>query len=230
MDMNVDTAVQIPTLIPGDMLSYSAGSTQTGPSGFRRLRPPAASREGKPSRGRMLDTAVGRWPELVEILGDGTILFINAYPASVGTFDFGITVDTYLSPRVLTRALQLGRVGGHSTILLGQPLFIADALLCHVAARRSGACPQLRQSVPDPRQQQFPGGQASTLPGPWTVRKTGRAHRERAQAPAKPRSEGDLDDAEAIGKQDTDKIPEDTKTSPAPAVHAASKALRQQMR
>ena len=136
MSMSVETASQIASLAPGDVLSYSAGSTQTGPDGFRKLRP-ATSSPSKPSRGRMLDIAVSRWPELLEFLGDGSILFINAYPASVGNFDFGITVDTYLSPRVLTRALQLGRAGGNSTILLGQPLFIADALLRHVAAGHS---------------------------------------------------------------------------------------------
>ncbi len=136
MSMSVETVSQIANLVPGDVLSYSAGSTQTGPDGFRKLRPATGSPR-KPSRGRMLDVAASRWPELLEFLGDDSILFINAYPASVGTFDFGITVDTYLSPRVLTRALQLGRVAGHPTILLGQPLFVADALLRHVAAGHS---------------------------------------------------------------------------------------------
>lgn len=123
--MTIETATPTQALNPGDVLSYSAGSTQTGPFGFRKLRPSAERPDRVPSRGRMLDTAAQRWPELLEALGDGTILFINAYPASVGTFDFGITVDTYLSPRVLTRS---------PTILLGQPLFVADALLRHVAA------------------------------------------------------------------------------------------------
>lgn len=113
-------------LEPGDVLSYSAGSTQTGPFGFRKLR----------GIGNLLDAAARRWPDLVEALGEGTILFINAYPA-VCTFAAGITVDTYLSPRVLTRALQLGRVGDHPTLLLGQPLFVADAFLAHLAAGRT---------------------------------------------------------------------------------------------
>ena len=39
-----------------------------------------------------------------------------------------------------------------------------------------------------------------------------------------------LPSAEAIRKQDPHKIPEYTKTSPAPAVHAASKAVRKQMK
>lgn len=119
---------------PGDVLSYSAGSTQTGPFGFRKLHPVPTG--PTTSRGKMLDAAGQRWPDLLEDLGEGNLLFVNAYPASVGTFSFGITVDTYLSPRVLTRALQLGRVRDHATILLGQPLFVADALLRHTAAGR----------------------------------------------------------------------------------------------
>ena len=107
-----------------DVLSYSAGSTQTGPSGYRKLKP----------RKSLLDAAGSRWPDLLEALGERTIMFINAYPATVGVFSAGITIDTYLSPRVLTRALQLGKVAGHPVILLGQPLFLADALLAHVKA------------------------------------------------------------------------------------------------
>lgn len=111
-------------LSPGDVLSYSAGSTQTGPMGFRKVKP----------RASMLAAAGGRWPELIEALGDRPVLFINAYPATIGTIAAGITVDTYLSPRVLSRALQLGRVADHPVIVAAQPLFIADGLLRHVAA------------------------------------------------------------------------------------------------
>ena len=83
-------------LRPGDVLSYSAGSTQTGPEGFRKL---------VPGRRGMLDTAARRWPDLLDFLGDRPVLFINTYPATVGTFGPGITIDTYLSPRVFSRAM-----------------------------------------------------------------------------------------------------------------------------
>ena len=112
-------------LSPGDVLSYSAGSTQTGPEGFRKL---------VPGRRSMLDAAVARWPELGGFLGERPVLFINCYPATIGTFTPGITVDTYLSPRVFSRAFQLGRAADHPVILLGQPLFLADVLLRHAAA------------------------------------------------------------------------------------------------
>ena len=109
-------------LVPGDVLSYSAGSTQTGPEGFRKLTP---------GRRSMLDAAATRWPEVLDFLGDRPVLFINCYPAAIGAFTPGITVDTYLSPRVFSRAFQLGRAADHPVILLGQPLFLADVLLRH---------------------------------------------------------------------------------------------------
>lgn len=110
-------------LRPGDVLSYSAGSTQTGPEGFRKL---------VPGRRSMLDAAAQRWPEVLELLGDRPVIFVNTYPAAIGTFRPGITVDTYMSPRVFTRAMQLGRAADHPVILLGQPLFVADVLLRYV--------------------------------------------------------------------------------------------------
>jgi len=82
----------------------------------------------------MLGAAGDRWPELNEALGDRTVLFINAYPATLGRFTAGITVDTYLSPRVLTRALKLGKAAGHPVILVAQPLFLIDVLMWHLAA------------------------------------------------------------------------------------------------
>ena len=37
----------------------------------------------------------GRVRVIADDLGDGTILLVHAYPASVRTFDFDVTVDTY---------------------------------------------------------------------------------------------------------------------------------------
>lgn len=113
-------------LAPGDVLSYSAGSTQTGPEGFRKLR----------ARPGLLQAALARWPDLAAPLTGRTPLVINAYPAAVGATSAGITVDTYLSPRVLSRALQLAAAADRPAILLGQSLFLADALLAHVRADR----------------------------------------------------------------------------------------------
>lgn len=114
------------SLAPGDVLSYSAGSTQTGPYGFRKLR-----------ARRSLLAAVGeRWPEVPAAVGDRTLMFINGYPAAIGTLPGAISVDTYLSARVMSRALQLGRVENHPVVVAAQPLFLAHALYHHVAADR----------------------------------------------------------------------------------------------
>ncbi len=69
---------------------------------------------------------------MMETLGDRPILLINAYPAALGAFPSAITVDAYLSPRVFTRAVQLGSAGNFPTIIIGQPLFLADALQRHI--------------------------------------------------------------------------------------------------
>lgn len=111
-------------LAAGDILSYSAGSTQIGPDGFRKVVP----------RPGMLAAALERWPDLGAPLAERAPIYINAYPASTGIVRMAVTVDTYLSPRVLSRALQLAAVTDRPVILAGQSLFLADALLGHVAA------------------------------------------------------------------------------------------------
>jgi hypothetical protein len=114
-------------LEPGDVLSYSAGSTQTGPEGFRKLH----------DRPGLLSSALQRWPDIGDLLAGRVPLVINAYPATVGAAATGVTIDTYLSPRVMTRALQLGAVTEKPVILCGQSLFLADALLAHIGAERA---------------------------------------------------------------------------------------------
>ncbi|MCX4246786.1 hypothetical protein [Paraliomyxa miuraensis] len=118
---------QAPVLEPGDVLSYSAGSTQMGPLGYRKVR----------QRPGLLGAAVARWPELGELVAARPPMIINAYPASIGAVSSGIAVDTYLSPRVMSRALQLAKLANHPAALCAQPLFLADALLQHVRADRA---------------------------------------------------------------------------------------------
>ena len=110
-------------LRPGDILSYSAGSTQTGPDGYRFAR-----RDGA-GRGVNLVAAVhSRWADL-EILACSPLMFINTYPAYIGDFKQGVQVDTYLSPRTADRALALAAREELTAIVLGQPLFTAEVLL-----------------------------------------------------------------------------------------------------
>jgi hypothetical protein len=61
-------------------------------------------------------------------------MVLNAYPAALGNFDYAIYVDTYLSPNVASRALQLAAREDRVVFLLGQPLFVAELLIRHVQA------------------------------------------------------------------------------------------------
>ncbi len=110
-------------LRPGDILSYSAGSTQTTPDGYR-----IAHRDGS-GRGVDLVAALrARWPDL-KSLGRTPLLFINAYPAYVGDFKQGVQIDTYLRPRTADRALALAAQEELTAVLLVQPLFAGELLL-----------------------------------------------------------------------------------------------------
>ncbi len=113
-----------PVLSAGDLLSYSAGSTQTGPDGFRKV-----------NRGGLSLTATVRrhWPQLLAPFGGRTPLVINAYPATIGFPTDGAMVDCYLSPRTASRALQLAAREDMPVILMCQSLFLAELLFRHVA-------------------------------------------------------------------------------------------------
>jgi hypothetical protein len=106
----------------GDVLSYSSGSHNRGPYGFRALR----------KGGNLRAYLEGRWPQLFEGFGGRLPLVINAYPAALGTFEFGVYVDTYLSLSTGSRALHLAHLENMPVMLLGQPLYIADLLYRHM--------------------------------------------------------------------------------------------------
>jgi len=118
------------TLHPGDVISYSAGSTRGGPDGFRVVRSDAGPFAGAgPIMKPWLDQCAGRVPMLVQ-----------AYPATLGGFAHGVMVDTYLSPRVASRAFQLAARESMPVMLASQPLLAAHMLVMHA-----------RQDVPWPR-------------------------------------------------------------------------------
>lgn len=112
------------TLNAGDILSYSAGSTQTGPEGYRKQSVASA----------IFSETKKRWPSIIRKLGNEPPIIINAYPAFMGMVPEGITVDTYLSPRVFSRALQLAAIQDKPAIVIGQPLFVAQLLFDHLNA------------------------------------------------------------------------------------------------
>ncbi|MEZ4232972.1 MAG: hypothetical protein R3B89_27580 [Polyangiaceae bacterium] len=111
------------SLKAGDVLSYSSGSHDRGPYGFRTLRP----------GGNLMALFQSRWPHLVQGFEGKLPMIINAYPACVGTFDFGVTVDTYLSHSTGSRALHFSHLEKMPVMLIGQPLFMADLLFRHLA-------------------------------------------------------------------------------------------------
>lgn len=107
-------------LHPGDVLSFSAGTTDTDPRRFRVLR----------RKGDLLGSAADRWPWIFEPLRGRLPLLINAYPAPV-RFDSGVLIDTYLSVRSARRALTLAALDDMAVLLCGQPLLLGEILLRH---------------------------------------------------------------------------------------------------
>lgn len=113
------------TLKPGDILSFSSGFQQRGPQGFRVLR--------QEKGGGLLGLMQQRWPQLLGPFAGKTPMIINGYPACIGRFDFGVLVDSYLSGSVVSRSLMLAQLEKLPVMFVGQPLFVADALIRHMA-------------------------------------------------------------------------------------------------
>ncbi|MGE0324368.1 MAG: hypothetical protein AB7K71_06425 [Polyangiaceae bacterium] len=114
---------QMQDLKPGDILSYSSGSHDRGPYGFRTIRP----------GGNLMALFANRYPQVLQGFDGRVPMVINAYPACIGTFDFGITVDSYLSHSTASRALHLAHLERYPVMLIGQPLYLADLLFRHLA-------------------------------------------------------------------------------------------------
>lgn len=108
----------------GDILTYSAGSFSSDPDGFRII--------GAESNFSLKDIAE-RWPKLVEALNGKPPLVINAYPAAIGNFEFGILVDSYLSSKIVFRSFQLACQRHLPVVLISQPLIAADLLAGYYA-------------------------------------------------------------------------------------------------
>lgn len=116
--------IKTDTLQAGDILSYSAGSQQTGPEGYRKQSVASA----------IFAETKKRWPGMMAKLGDKAPVVINAYPAFMGIIPEGITVDTYLNPRTFSRALYLAAKEETAAIIIGQPLYVAQLLYQHLDA------------------------------------------------------------------------------------------------
>jgi len=111
------------TLRAGDILSYSAGSTQTGPDGFRQI-----NRAGLALTG----IVKAHWPDRLKTFGQRLPLVINAYPAMVAIPSDGVLIDCYMSVKTASRALQLAAREGMPAMVLSQPLFLGQMLVHHL--------------------------------------------------------------------------------------------------
>lgn len=112
-------------LKPGDVLSFSSGRQDHGPYGFRVIRRGAG----------VMGLLSRRWPEVLSTFRGRTPIVINAYPAALGAFDFGVMVDSYLSLATASRALHLAALEKLPVMLLGQACFVADLLYRHLVTR-----------------------------------------------------------------------------------------------
>lgn len=107
----------------GDILSYSAGSTQTGPDGFRQINRAGLSLTG---------IVKAHWPDRLKAFSERLPLVINAYPAMVAIPSDGVLIDCYMSVKTASRALQLAAREDMPAIVLSQPLFLGQMLMHHL--------------------------------------------------------------------------------------------------
>ncbi len=110
-----------PKISPGDVLSYSSGSVNRDPYGFR------ITQKG----GNLLGLLQSRWPALVDRFNGRMPIVINSYPAHIGSFDFGVLVDSYLSYTTASRALHYAHEEKLPVMLLGQSLYLAHLIFQH---------------------------------------------------------------------------------------------------
>ncbi|MBX3739461.1 MAG: hypothetical protein KF712_00615 [Akkermansiaceae bacterium] len=117
-------------LRPGDMLSFSAGTTKANPSKCRIV----AAQPEKFTR------LLGRFPEIGRMLGGNTPVIINAYPAPVGAIVQGIAIDSYGRQPAISSALILAAEQGFPVALIGMPLAVAHFLIEH--GKKDGPFPR----------------------------------------------------------------------------------------
>ena len=114
-------------LRPGDVVSYSAGTTRLTGDGFRIVE-----RQGEVRSTALLATIGRLWPELVGQIFASTPMVIQAYPATVADFSFAVCVDTYLSERVGMRTLRLAADREMPAIIVTQPCFAGHLVAEHL--------------------------------------------------------------------------------------------------
>lgn len=155
-------------------------------------------------------------PALAAVLGPETVV-VDARPSAAGPFGIGLRVIVGPSTAAVGRALVAARVDDRPVVVLGQPLFVAEALHRHLAA---GEPPPERglfvlggywlpRSLESWFQARAPGldiAQAYALPGCDAACLLGLARTEGGRTvwrPANPRVRVEVRDAElAVGLDD----------------------------
>jgi len=107
----------------GDLISYSSGTTSTDPYSFRVMR----------NDSQLFESVVRRLPSSVvkALSGESPPMVINCYPMPLMLGSHAVLVDTYLSFKIFSRAFALAAHESLPCILVGQPLFVLDALIKH---------------------------------------------------------------------------------------------------
>lgn len=108
-------------LIPGTVISYSAGSSGLDPHKYRLI---------DRSVDRMRDI-LEVFPSLGPVVSENIPVIIGCYPAALGSFQQGAFVETYLRPNNFIRAMALAAITKSPAIVIAQPLNALRLLLAH---------------------------------------------------------------------------------------------------
>jgi len=108
----------------GGIISYSAGSSSLDPYSFRIVEDGTSK----------IQAAIKLFPILSKYF-QKTPVVINCYPATLGSFNSVIYLDTYLRPVNFSRGLALAKELETACIILGQPLTVLDLLFKHAFAK-----------------------------------------------------------------------------------------------
>jgi|GEM_PF-1936972 len=110
-------------LVPGAVLSFSAGARGPRPDGYRVV----AAQGGK------LQRLLAHSPGARRLLTTAPLV-INAYPAPVERLDGAVLVDTYGRQSALSSALMLAARHGMPAVVIGMPVATAQLLTAHLDA------------------------------------------------------------------------------------------------
>lgn len=114
------------SLLPGDVLSYSAGSYGMNPESFRKVG----------NDDNRIEGLVYAFPYLEETLSGDLPLIVSCYPAAtLGGAQGAVFVDTYLRQANFSRAMMLAAKRDMPVIVISQPLPLLEFLVRHTESQ-----------------------------------------------------------------------------------------------